>query len=132
MNQPSYSSKTDRSLAVTGRWLKPLIFLLIFIVIFVANAQAQNSCESELRRAEQKYRAVELDSADYLIRLCLNKLEASKQHKIEAYKLLGKVYIAKDSTGKAKEAFKKMLEINPEVHMCQVKKPTKLENKRSV
>jgi len=115
MNQPSYSSKTDRSLAVTGRWLKHLIFFLIFSTISVTNAQVPNSCEAELRRAEQKYRAVELDSAVYLIRLCLNKKEATDQDKARAYKLLGKVYIARQDTTEAKKAFGKMLELNPQM-----------------
>jgi len=115
MNKQSYSLKTDRSLAVSGQWYKHLILFLIFSVIFVANAQAQNSCEAELREAQQKYSENEFDAARDLLKRCVNKKKASDQDKIKAYELLGKVFIAKDSSGKALEAFKAMLKLD-----CQI------------
>jgi len=107
------SEKTGRSLGVTSQWLKHLILLLIFNTISAVQAETKNTCEAELRVADQKYRAGELDSAAYLIRLCLNKKEATKKDSVWAYKLLGKVYIARQDINEAKNAFGEMLKLNP-------------------
>jgi len=116
MNEQSYSLKTDRPLAVAGQWLKHMILFLIFSTISTVQAQTQNACEVELRLANQQYRFGKFDSAYYFIRLCLNKKEAITQDSVEAYKLLGKIHIAKDSTDKAREAFKIALKLND----CQI------------
>ena len=120
MNKQCYSSRTDRSLdstelaeaAVTGQWLKHVALLLIFSTISVVQAQTQNTCVAELREANQKYLAGKVDAARDLLKKCVNKNKASKQDKVEAYKLLGKIYIAKDSSDQAIDAFKKMLKLN--------------------
>lgn len=113
MNKPSYSSlKSDLSLTVPGRRLKYVILLLSFGMISVAQTQTPDSCKAELSKAEQRYQVDDFDAARDLLNLCVKNKKASKQGKVEAYKLLGKVYIAQDSTDKALEAFKAMLKLD--------------------
>jgi len=105
MEKKSYSSKT-------GRRLEPTILLLVFVMVSVAQTQTPDSCKAELSNADQKYKTNDFDAARDLLNRCVKNKKASKYGKVEAYKLLGKVYIAKDSTDKALEAFKAMLKLD--------------------
>jgi len=101
--------------AFVNRLGKCLFLILIFGTFPVTVAQAQDSCEVELKEADQKYRSGEFNAALALINGCLSRKEATQQDQAWAYKLLGKVYIARENTGDAKRAFRTMLELNPQM-----------------
>jgi len=94
-----------------------LILTLTFSAFSVAMAQAQSSCEAELNQAEQKYRSGELNAALALINRCLGRKETTKQDKMGAYKLLGKIFIAQEKPEEAKKTFMIMLTLNPQMTM---------------
>lgn len=112
MNKPSDSSETARSLVATGQWFRRLVLLLIFGAISAVQAQVPTACETELRAAEQQFLDGKFDSASSLIRFCLKKKEATTQDSVKAYILLGKIYIARDSTTQARETFKTALKLS--------------------
>ncbi len=97
----------------TSRFIHWLICAAILMACSEAMSQTPRSCETELKAAEQKYVDGYLDEAVDLLNRCLNNPNTANQDKAEAYKLLGKVYIAKENRDEAKKAFTMMLALNP-------------------
>lgn len=97
----------------TSRFIHWLICAAILMACSEAMPQTSRSCETELKTAEQKYLDGYLDEAVDLLNLCLNNPDVINQDKAEVYKLLGKIYIAKDNRDEAKKAFGMMLTLNP-------------------
>jgi len=101
----------------TSRFIHWLICTAILIACSEAMPQTSRSCETELKTAEQKYLDGYLDEAVDLLNRCLDKPGATNQDSTEAYKLLGKIYIAKENRAEAKKAFWMMLTINPAANL---------------
>ncbi len=101
----------------TNRFIHWLICATILMVCSAAMPQTPSPCETELKTAEQKYLDGYLDEAMGLLNRCLNKPSATNQDSAEAYKLLGKIYIAKENRQEAKKAFWMMLMINPAANL---------------
>lgn len=91
-----------------------LINALLIHSLSESYAQAQNNCESELREAEDKYRKGFFDEAIDLLDRCLNLEGISKDQRMQAYRLKGLAYIAKDYLNQAKESIKNLLELVPD------------------
>jgi tetratricopeptide (TPR) repeat protein len=106
------------------------VFLLIISVLLsysTTKAQVDDGCASQLREAEEFYKAGEWDKAIELIQQCLAKNNVSESERGEAYKLLGLVYIATELEKEANSAFRNLLIMVPNYKIDPVNDPPQLK-----
>jgi len=86
---------------------------LIFID-FGLYAQNNQTCNENLKKADNAYFEGEFDDVLKLIKQCLSQSDISKEQRIQAYTILSRTMVAMDQMDKAKNYINKILEINPE------------------
>ena len=89
-----------------------LMFALSLNFVMTSQARSQDKCENALKEAENLYITGRFDEAIDLLEGCLPSGFTQEQKK-QAYRLLGKSYLAKDYLDQAKDAIEKLLEIVP-------------------
>ena len=93
-----------------------LISLLIFIFIYdtrsFAKTRLPKDCVKELAAAERNYREGSFAEAIQILLRLRYKKGCREQEKALAYKLLAKIYIAKNYLERARLAIRKMLELD--------------------
>jgi tetratricopeptide (TPR) repeat protein len=98
--------------------------VLLYVVLAVLHLQVYSgsglvfasddqSCETQLDQAEESYYGGNLELAIALIRQCLDDTSISRTVRVRAYTILAKTYIAKEEPENAKDAMRKILEIEP-------------------
>jgi len=78
-------------------------------------ALAQSACETLFKEAEKKFNEGDFNSAMASLNRCLKQSAVSQQDKLAAYKFLAEIHIAKGDIEPAKETFRKMLQLNPQL-----------------
>ena len=99
------------------------LFTSIYDALLFAKTGLSEDCEKNLVAAERNYHAGSFDTA---IQILLRLRYESGCHKLEkamAYKLLAKLYIAKNYLQRAKLAVKKMLELDGNMVLNSDKEP---------
>jgi len=78
--------------------------------LFAENSQ---SCTKILNRAEEFYYNAKFDNAIDLIRQCIKDPNLTKENRLRAYRLLTRIFLAKNEKDKAEKVARKMLKIDP-------------------
>ena len=91
--------------------LLPLVLLLCLLCVPKVTAQGTEA-ERLLQKGIDDYNDLEFERAIQLLERALN-LGLPDKSKVDAYKYLGFVYIVDEQVPKAKEMFRKLLEIDP-------------------
>lgn len=107
-----------------------LISLIIFTPIYNTLSSAKTlqpgDCEKELAASENNYREGSFDEALQILIRSIHKQGCNKREKALAYKLLGKVYIAKNYLGRARLALRKMIEMDANLVLDPRQEPPSL------
>jgi tetratricopeptide (TPR) repeat protein len=95
--------------------MQVVLCLLAAAALFLMSARLlAQDCDVELREAEAKYRSGFFDEAIDLLDRCLNKGGINKEQRMQAYRLKGLAYLAKDYLNQAKESIKNLMELVPD------------------
>lgn len=78
--------------------------------LFAENSQ---SCIKILNKAEEFYYNAKFDNAIDLIRQCIKDPNLTKENRLRAYRLLTRIFLAKNEKDKAEKVARKMLKIDP-------------------
>jgi len=100
-----------------------LVFISFFCEVSLAHPQVQDKYGKILQEANQNYRTGKFNEAIILIADCLVKPDITDKEKIQAYRLLGLVNIAKDDLSEAKKTIEKLLELDPDYQPDPTKDP---------
>ena len=98
-----------------GSLLGTILCVLVFFAVLNSCriSMAQDKCTKQLVEAEQKYYAGRFDETIGLAMQCVNSSDITEADKLQAYRLIGLAYIAKDYLEQARAAVKKLLELFP-------------------
>jgi len=88
-------------------------FLFLPILRSLPTAQAQEKCAESLAKARTEYENGNFDDALVLSNRCLQDDSLTRETKVMAYEMLGLIYVSKQEREQAKDAVKKLLEIDP-------------------
>jgi len=101
---------SNRSILATA-----LVAIFFFLPILrpLPTAQAQEKCAELLAQARTEYENGNFDDALVLINRCLQDYSLTRETKVMAYEMLGLIYVSKQEREQAKDAVKKLLEIDP-------------------
>jgi tetratricopeptide (TPR) repeat protein len=113
--------KSCRSLIVV--WTKIFWLFLLTGLLPATNTSAQSQCRTELAEAESRYREGRFEETIAIVNRCLDKGGMTEEERKQAYRLLGKTYIAKDYLDEAREAIKRLLELVPNFEADPVQDP---------
>ena len=101
-------------------WLR-IFLLLVFLYSPLINsfsdalAQTQDSSKQELKDADAKFRNTMFEVGINLLKLGLSHKDAKKEDRVQAYMLMGKIYVALENPARAKLAFGQMLQLDREI-----------------
>ena len=103
-------------------------FLILYLFIMtipglISTGQAQTLCEMQLKEAGHLYNIGNFEEAIVLLTECLETEGVSKEEKLQAYRLLGLTYIAKDYLDLARNAVRKLLEMVPNYKADPIQDP---------
>lgn len=100
-----------------------LSFTFIYDTRSFAKTRLPKDCEKELVIAEWNYREGSFDEAIQILLRLRYKKGCREQEKALAYKLLAKIYIAKNYLAQARLAIRKMLELDGNIVLDPGKEP---------
>ena len=90
-----------------------LFTLSLFLLIWIPDVQAQQTCTEKLAQAEQLYENIEPGEAIALLRECLETNEFTEQEQISAYRLLALCHISNEQPSEARDAVANLLTLSP-------------------
>jgi len=89
------------------------VFLFLPLLRPLPTALAQEKCAELMAKARTEYENGNFDDALVLINRCLQDYSLTRETKVMAYEMLGLIYVSKQEREQAKDAVKKLLEIDP-------------------
>ena len=93
--------------------MKKHIFLIIIIFVFTATETYAQKCDwSDINEAHQKYDEGSFEEAIAMSKKCLGT-QIDENQRIEVFRLMTKIYLAKDQDSAAVDYAKNILEISP-------------------
>lgn len=93
--------------------MKKYIFLIIIIFVFTATETYAQKCDwSDINEAHQKYDEGSFEEAIAMSKKCLGT-QIDENQRIEVFRLMTKIYLAKDQDSAAVDYAKNILEISP-------------------
>lgn len=111
-------------------YFSAVVFALLGLLSGNGNiyAQEKNVCDSLLTQIESNYNYGNFDEALTSIFNCLDRPEITQDQKMQAYRFLGLIYIAKDYVDDAKKAVAKLLDLLPNYEPDPVQDPPPYRN----
>ena len=76
-------------------------------------AESSQSCTKILNKAEEFYYNAKFDNAIELIRQCIKDPNLTKENRLRAYRILTRIFLAKNEKDKAEKVARKILKIDP-------------------
>lgn len=89
------------------------IFILLSFLCFVFTTKAQNSCEQNIKQAEEFYMNGDYENCIHILEKSIKECDFSKKKKEDALELLAKSHLEQDNLFQAETSVRKLLENNP-------------------